>query len=519
MDLIRQEQIERFDRLKADYADPYYGGDKRALKRDIDELRREIAAWTHPGESAQGFDWRVEFAEVFVPQEPMMTIGGAMNFGQELAEQPQPGGFDIVLANPPYVRQELIRERKPTLQKVFPEVYTGTADLYCYFYARALQLLRPGGMLSFISSNKWFRAAYGANLRRHIAETCRVLSITDFGDLPVFQNATAYPMIFIAEKTPLNPLASGGEAGHRLSLRAGGDSAKRRDGGGVLFTQVRSLEPPYPDVLALIRRDGSRLPADALNGANWTLTDSATADRLRKMERAGVPLGEYVEGKIYRGVLTGFNTAFVINGAKRAELIAQDPKSAEIIKPLVVGKDIRRWVVAKKDKWIIVTKIGVDIRRYPAILEHLKRWQTELETRWDRGEHWWELRACAYYTQFAKPKIVFPDIAKETRFAFDRTGAYLGNTAYIMPVNDLYLLGVLNSEAVVEFYIELSAQVRGGYLRFIRQYVEQIPIPAASAADRAAIAALVQKCLEARGVGCEAWEREINERVAALYGL
>jgi methylase of polypeptide subunit release factors len=129
-----------------------------------------------------GFDWTTEFNEVFVK-----------------------GGFDIVLANPPYVRQELISALKPTLKAVYPAVYAGTADLYCYFYARALQLLKPGGMLAFISSNKWFRAAYGKNLRKHIADTCAVRSITDFGDLPVFESATAYPMIFVAQKKHVTP--------------------------------------------------------------------------------------------------------------------------------------------------------------------------------------------------------------------------------------------------------------------------------------------------------------------------
>ena len=186
-----------------------------------------------------------------------------------------------------------------------------------------------------------------------------------------------------------------------------------------------------------------------------------------------------------------------------------------------MGKDIGKWRVDYKDRWMIVTRIGVDIKRYAPVLAHLEQWQAALETRWDKGNHWWELRSCDYYAAFDGPKIVFPDIAKEPRFAFDTTGAYLGNTGYVIPLDDKYLLGVLNSSAVKHFYISISAQVRGGYLRFIRQYVEQIPIPQASPADRATIAALVQQCLDAqgKGQGILAWEAEINERVARLYGL
>jgi hypothetical protein len=285
-DLIRRQQIEEFNRLKADYMRAH-DLRKAELRREIEAKRAEIAEWAHPGTQVRGLDWPVEFAEVFADE---------------------PGGFDIVLANPPYVRQELIKDLKPALKCVYGDLYCGTADLYVYFYIRSLQLLRPGGMLAFILSNKWFRANYGEKLRGHIAETCAVRSITDFGELPVFTAAT-FPMIFIARKS-------------------------RPGAVGALFTQVKSLEDPYPDVRALIERDGHRLPESAFRGANWVLADCTTADRLEKMERAGVPLGEYVNGRIYYGIKTGFNKAFVIDGAKRAELIAADPRSEEIIKPL-----------------------------------------------------------------------------------------------------------------------------------------------------------------------------------------
>ena len=241
------------------------------------------------------------------------------------------------------------------------------------------------------------------------------------------------------------------------------------------------------------------------------------------MEKAGVSLGEYVNGQIFYGVKTGFNAAFVISGEKRAELIAADPKSDEIIKPLAVGDDVRRWRINLKDKWLIVTKIGVDIDRYPAVFKHLKRWQPELEKRADKGNHWWELRACAYYDTFDKAKISYPEIAMEPRFAFDATGVYPLKTAFSIPCNDFYLLGVMNSALAWE-YLKQVCSVLGdaeerGRLTLQSIFVGKLPIPTANEADRAAIAALVQKCLDAKGVGCEVWEQEIDGRVAALYGL
>jgi len=241
------------------------------------------------------------------------------------------------------------------------------------------------------------------------------------------------------------------------------------------------------------------------------------------MGKAGMPLGEYVKGHIYRGVLTGFNTAFVIDGAKRQELMRRDPKSAEIIKPLVVGDDIRKWHIRPRDRWLIVTRIGVDIKSYPAIFAHLKRWQSELEKRWDKGEHWWELRACDYYSAFDKPKIVYPEIAMSPRFTLDRSGVCPIKTVFSIPVDDRYLLGLLNSSAGWN-YLQNVCSVLGdadqrGRLTLQAIFVARLPVPDASDADKQAISALVEKCLDAKGVDCESWEREIDERVAALYGL
>ena len=295
------------------------------------------------------------------------------------------------------------------------------------------------------------------------------------------------------------------------------------------FTQVKSLEPPYPDVSAIIREKGQQLQPTSLNGSNWTLTDTSSANRLKKMEEASIRLGEYVNGQIYYGVKTGFNKAFIIDKATKNKLVAQDLKSAEIIKPLSVGKDIRKWCIDRQDNWLILTKRGINIDAYPVIKAHLANWQLELTPKITGKEaygrvggnyRWYELQASPGDTErFERVKIIFPDIAKEPRFALDTKNFYVNDTTFVIPAHDLYLLGILNSSSVKMFYFEISPQIRGGYLRFKRQYVEKIPIPNASTTERQAISQLVQKCLDAKGVNCEKWEKEIDERVAALYGL
>jgi hypothetical protein len=327
-----------------------------------------------------------------------------------------------------------------------------------------------------------------------------VQAIVDFGELPVFENVATFPMIFIAQKD---------------------QSSVESVSGATTFVQVKSLSNPYPDMLTLVSQQGIALPSSAISGKEWTLANEDTALQLRSMERAGIPLGNYIQEGVYRGVLTGFNKAFVIDGAKRAELIEKDPKSAEIIKPLAVGDDIRRWNIEKKDRWIIVTDVGIDIKRYPSVFKHLSQYKEKLEERWDKGNHWWELRPCGYYDVFDKPKIVYPEIAKSTRFTLDKEGLFLNNKVFLIAFDDLYLLGVLNSSPAWQFAKSICSVLgnenAGG--RVMLQYTnfQKLPIPYASPAERSHIEYLVQKCLDAEGIDCEEWEREIDERVAALY--
>lgn len=195
----------------------------------------------------------------------------------------------------------------------------------------------------------------------------------------------------------------------------------------------------------------------------------------------------------------------MIDGAKRAELIAQDPKNTEIIKPLAVGDDVRKWHIRDSDKWLIFTRRGIDINQYPAIKNHLEQWRDDLSPKQSSSDakgrkpgryKWYEIQDdIAYYQAFEKPKIIYPDIAKESRFAFDAEQHYLGNTIYFIAKNDLFLLAVLNSSIIWTYCKEtltvLGDADKGGRLRFFRQFVEKIPIPPASDRDKAEIENLV----------------------------
>ena len=447
---------------------------KKELQKQVQEKIDYLRGFIIKSKTEGLIVWPADFAEVFAQ-----------------------GGFSIVLANPPYIRQELIKKEKPALRENFPETFTSTADLYTYFYTRAIELLAPGGVLSFISSNKWFRAGYGKKLRGYIAQKCYIHSITDFGELPVFETAATFPMIFVAQKSDAR--------------------------GETTFTQVKNLKPPYPDVKAIIAQNGIKLPADAIKGDIWNLTDANTILMLRSIEKAGKSLEEYVGQKIYVGLKTGFNRAFIIDNNERERIIAEDPISEDLIKPVIKGDDVRKWYIRQKKQWIILTSIGVEIKKYPGIFNYLKKWEDNLKKRSDQGNYWWELRACSYYNLFENANIFFPDIAKESRFALSKKGTHAEMTAFFIPSDDLYLLGILNS-SIAWKYFSLTASVlgdadKGGRLRLKRQYVRKLSIPNPSEQSKKTIERLVQKCLNAEGQDCEKWEKEIDEIVTKLYGL
>ncbi len=516
---LLEQQAKELAEKKHDYL-VAHGQAKDRLKDWIHNRERSIAEELSETYGEGVITWPVHFADVFFaePEKEQTTFRGEFAFMADIFAQKEfkqtitakTGGFDIVLANPPYIRQELIKDIKPALKFVFDqEIYSGTADLYTYFYARAVQMLAPGGVLSFISPNKFFRAAYGKKLRKYLAKETSILSITDFGDSPIFE-ATAYPMIFVAQKGK-RPVQT-------------------------MFTDTRVPGPANLVVKTVVQSEGKRLAQGSLVGENWSFADRDTSRKIDQMKAAGVPLKEYVDGEIYRGILTGFNQAFVIDSQIRDQLIAEDPRSRELIKPLLMGRDIKRWTYAKRNCWLIFTRRGTNIESYPAIKKHLLQFHEQLEPRPDDWEQkhsgkkwpgrkpgsyqWFEIQDnIAYYTEFEKDKIMYPIIVSESQFAFVPAGTVSNDKTFLIPSNDLFLVGVLNTKTVWDYLTSICSPLQNDYWELRKIYMEHLPIPKATAKEKQAIETLVQKCLDAKGENCELYEAEINERVAKLYGL
>ncbi|WP_129630819.1 Eco57I restriction-modification methylase domain-containing protein [Candidatus Oscillochloris fontis] len=437
-------------------------------------------------------------------------------------------GFALVIANPPYVRQEQIKERKPALQQRYT-TYTGTADLYVYFYERGVQLLKPGGILTFISSNKFFRAGYGKNLRSYLKQHTHIQQIIDFGDAPIF-TAIAYPSIIIAQKHT-DAQASSDTASEQRLLALNWNPASRLDEFPEVMANTRAAAAnPTPSGPLILQR--------SLSDDGWRLEGAATQRLLEKLRRAGKPLGEYVGGRFYRGILTGFNEAFVVDRATRDRLIAAHPSSAEVLKPFLRGRDVKRWRVDFAEQYLIKIESSENTQHpwsgkpesaaehifashYPAIHSWFEPLRSNLIKRQDQGHYFWELRSCAYWQEFEQAKIVYPDIYEHQSFSFDRSKYYAGNTCYFIPTEEIWMCGLLNSTAIEWFYSFTSNRIRGGYLRAFSDYMKQLPIPPAETSN--AIGGLVERILalkgEERHADVGALEREINERVYALYGL
>jgi len=359
------------------------------------------------------------------------------------------GGFDAVIGNPPYVRQEGLGEQKKYFSEKY-ESYAGTADLYTYFIERALKLLNDKGKFSYIVSNKWMRSNYGKALRKFLSNY-NIEEIVDFGELPIFAEAATFPMIIVVNNAKKSKTA---------------------------YAPIKRLD--FDSLANEKQRVGYILEETAMEEKGYTLVRAETQAILEKIKSRGVPLGDYVEGKIYRGILTGFNKAFIIDRAKCDELIAEDPKSVEIIKPFVVGDDVRKYRINFRERYLILTKIDVDIKRYPAIFKHLSQYQNRLEKRWDKGKHWWELRACSYYDEFEKPKIHIPAFALESRFAYEEDKYVSLAPAYFIPSVDKYLLAIMNSK-ITWFWLRRITPVLGdeekrGRLIIRMVYFKNIPI-------------------------------------------
>lgn len=426
--------------------------------------------------------WQLEFARVFREK----------------------GGFDVCMGNPPYIQlQKKINEE--TGEKLGDqysslgfETFAKTGDIYCLFYEKGFRLLRDNGILAFITSNKWMRAGYGEKLRAFFAKKTNPLSLIDFASQKIFESATVDVNILIFAKEQ--------NAAHTIAC-----IAKENCTGNLSVYFRREAE-----VTAFVSSD------------SWVIMNTFEASIKRKMEERGVPLREW-KVSINRGILTGLNDAFIISGSVKDQLISEDPRSAEIIRPILRGRDVKRYHYDFADLWLIASHNGIKergvepihVEDYPAIQAHLDQFGDKLAERADKGDTPYNLRNCAYMDDFSKPKIVWGNLCLSAQFAYVEDDCYINAPSPMIVPGNKYLLAILNSR-IADWYIrQLGVTRNGGYFEYKPMFVEQLPIPIVDDLAQAPFIEATDKVLAGKcdGQDTSYVEKEIDQMAYMLYGL
>ncbi|MFM1998115.1 MAG: hypothetical protein RL204_62 [Bacteroidota bacterium] len=429
------------------------------------------------------FEWRFEFPEVL------------NNDGDFV-------GFDVVIGNPPYIRHEEFAELKPYLLSAFQRTGMGMADLFVYFVELAIAVLKQNGEFSFIIPNKWMRAGYGTKLREFVASH-EISWLIDFGDLPVFEEVSTYPNILHLKKSKPKEVFNA--------------------------CNVKTLKFSS-NLEGHLKENSIGVVAKNLTPEGWSISKSDVQTLMSKIKSKGIPLSRYVDGGIFYGIKTGYNQAFVISQDIRDRLILEDPKSAEIIKPFLAGREIKRYQTPSPEKFLIFTRRGIRIELYPAIQNYLLSFKEMLEPKpkdykgdWSgrkSGQYkWYEIQdAVDYFMEFEKSKIIVPAIVRDASYAFDTDGNFSNDKTCIIPSTDLNLLGLLNSK-LIDFYLKnIASTKQNGYFEYKPVYVSQLPIARTNILE-SIVSEILSLKKEKIKVDTAKLEAEIDQLVYKLYEL
>jgi hypothetical protein len=471
-DVFTYQDMDALAALKKRFFDETDHDAKEQLRENIEMILKNL------GTDARTFDYAKQFGEVYSKKD----------------------GFDIVIGNPPYVQLQKFRGDpiQAAYKSVGYESYDANGDLYCLFYEQGIRQLRTGGTLCYITSNKWMRAGYGEKLRRYFL-THNPLLLIDLGP-GVFESATVDSNILFIEKNVY--------ARELFGLTVQDKTVIRRGLSTVVAQHLTSL----PD----LKNDG------------WFIGNASELSLKEKIARSGKQLKDW-HVSMYRGVLTGLNEAFIIDNATRDLIVSSDPKSAEIIKPILRGRDIERYGHTWAGFWIINTEYDIDVpKKYPAVFNHLQNHEIKGKKRGDKGKNWWNLRTCVYYHEFDNEKITWQRITQEPRFCFAPAGLYILDSMafFTTDTHAKYLCAVLNSKVIYYFVSKVVHQYGKTGFRLSNQYVEIMPIPPITPANQplvTAIEAHVERILAAKQQDINADTRTdeaaIDQLVYQLYDL
>ena len=400
-------------------------------------------------------------------------------------------GFDVVIGNPPYIQ---LQKNGGELGRLYKDAgyqtFARTGDIYQLFYERGISLAKPSaGLLAYITSNSWLKAEYGKKTRRYFSEEHTPLKLLELGK-DVFDSAIVDSSVML--------------------MREGKNGGASPVVSAVDMDRVGDEFPPAPETWGQARPNGD---------APWSILSNADQDIMDKILAKGTPLKEW-DVSINFGIKTGYNKAFIIDTKTKDALVAADAKSAEIIKPVLRGRDIQRYQAQWAGMWLIDTHNGygdvpaISIADYPAVKAHLDTFYTRLEKRYDKGRTPYNLRNCAFHEDFAKEKLLWLDLVEKGRFAYDNSGIYGEATTFMMTGKDIkYLCALLNSTLICWFLQQVAPTSGMGTFRWKKIYVQTIPIPKISADEQRPYIELVDRILQAKAADPDADTSELEESI------
>ena len=477
--------LEKIEQLKQKFFEETRPKVKDQLRGEINEAIKKLIA---NAERSLGykvdFDFKIFFSEVFHEKK----------------------GFDVVIANPPYVEHKKLKALSKQFKKNY-STYSGTADLYVYFYERGIHILKNNSTLTYISSNKFIRTSYGEKLRG-LLSSLAIQRIIDFTKVRVFDALVASCVVIVIKDKPTEEVA------------------------------VTNINDEIINQISLgdyIEKNHQKISLKNFGSYIWQLEDNKKLKVKEKVELGSKKLGETKGINIYRGITTGYNQAFVINKDIKNKLIQADKRNAEIIKTLLQGRNIRKWFYLQSNKYLLQTGFDRDIKSdFPYIYSHLSNYEKELKKRDDQGKNWWNLRACKYYADFEKEKIIWGLTADKWAFAYDDEKHYLPSNGYILTseskITIKYLLALLNSNLLKFYFGFTGIMTAGGAYTLKHETISALLIKEVPEDEQKSFIDLVDKILAitkdddylqnpAKQAKVHEYERQIDQLVYKLYGL
>jgi hypothetical protein len=494
------------------------------ISEKIEQIKTQIELQKNNPIYKQSLEWRFEFPEI-------------------LDEEGNLIGFDVVVGNPPYFA--ISRKAYLTYLKDEYKIYDQTADIYTLFIERAIAIVKPAGWVSFIISNKWLRTGYGEKMRGYLLSNTNPIQLVDFGQVLLFDNATVHTCILSMKRESYQ------EQLQAVSIAVEKDKLPENFSISTYF-------------------ENHKIALKNLTLDTWNILSETQTNLLQKVERVGKKLVNW-NININFGIKTGYNEAFIIDNETKNTLVAQNPQNEAVLKPILRGRDTRKYYCNFANLWLINTFNGTLIKSvkaikvkteadgsftvtansqdisatrveelsskkvrinrvvvekdFPDVYAYLQRFEKEAKARLDQGEHWTNLRNCAYTEEFEKEKIIFSEIVSEAQFYYDTEGYYPEATVFFITGDSLkYLTALLNSKPVTYFFKNFYA---GGDLvgkfRYKKAYLEQLPIPQISPEAQTPFIDLVSKIMDMKAqnpqADTSAFEREIDGLACTLYEL